>query len=42
MKRIPKGVVASTITGNQMHMGNLSSKVMDMLALGNDYVTIGS
>jgi hypothetical protein len=37
MKRISKGAVAATITGNQMHMGNLSTKVMDMLALGNDY-----
>jgi hypothetical protein len=37
MKRIPKGAVAATITGNQKHMGNLSTKVMDMLALGNDY-----
>ncbi len=37
MKRIPMGVVTATITGNQMHMGNLSTKVMDMLALGNDY-----
>jgi hypothetical protein len=37
MKRIPKGVIAATITGNQMHMSNLTTKVMDMLALGNDY-----
>jgi len=37
MKRIPKGAVAATITGNQKHMGNLSTKVMEMLALGNDY-----
>ncbi len=37
MEQIPKGAVTSTITGNQMHMGNLSTKVMDMLALGNDY-----
>ena len=26
MKRIPKGAVAATITGNQKHMGNLSTK----------------
>ena len=25
------------ITGNQKHMGNLSTKVMEILALGNDY-----
>ncbi len=37
MKCIPKGAVAATITGNQKYMGNLSTKVMEMLALGNDY-----
>jgi len=37
MKRIPKGAVAATVTGNQKHMGNLSSKVSGMLALGNNY-----
>jgi len=37
MKRIPKGAVAATITGNQKHMGNLSTKVMEMLAWVNDY-----
>jgi hypothetical protein len=37
MKRIPKGAVAATKTGNQKHMGNLSTKVMEMLALGNEY-----
>jgi hypothetical protein len=37
MKKIPKGVVAATITGNQNHMSNLSRNVMQMLELGNDH-----
>ncbi len=36
MRWLPKGVSASTITGNQNHMGNLSRNVMWMLKWGND------
>lgn len=36
MRRIPKGAIAATITGNQNHFSNLSGIVIRMLAWGND------
>ena len=36
MRKIPKGAVAATITGNQNHFSNISGIVIQMLQWGND------